>query len=209
MKFRFVISVLLFFLCTSLYSKSPDNDDSQITETQYVPLQTNYNLTVGYNIDPKFTHNYFQGKLMVDLAEGWFNRFGFLSAIGGEIGFSQNDTNSSSFIATLYAPGLGFSYRIFKGLVASTGVYFTQTWYRTKEVNDLITVNTLVYSNGLAVPVNIRYYFNDYIAVLASANFMFHPWVPIQNENGKNSSIYDVVTQVNIGVTFSVPSRQL
>ena len=146
---------------------------------------------------------------MVDLAEGWFNRFGFLSAIGGEIGFSQNDINSSSFIATLYAPGLGFSYRIFKGLVASTGVYFTQTWYRTKEENDLITVNTLVYSNGLAVPVNIRYYFNDYIAVLASANFMFHPWVPIQNENGKNSSIYDVVTQINIGVTFSVPSRQL
>ncbi len=209
MKFRFVISVLLFFLCTSLYSKSPDNDESQMTEARYVPLQTNYNLTAGYNIDPKFSHNYFQGKIMIDLAEGWLNRFGFLSAIGGEFGFSQNESDSSSFIATLYAPGLGFSYRIFKGLVASTGVYFIQTWYRTKEVNDLISVNTIVYSNGLAVPVNIRYYFNDYIAVLVSGNFMFHPWVPIQNENGKNNSVYDVVTQLNIGVTFSVPSRQL
>ena len=207
MKFRFVISVLLFFLCTSLYSKTPD-DDSQKTEAQYFPLQTNFNLSVGYNIDPKFSRNYLQGKIMIDLAEGWLNRFGFLSAIGGEIGFSQNDVDSSSFIATLYAPGLGFSYHVFQKLVVSSGLYFTQTWYRTKEENELNTVNTVVYSNGLAVPLNIRYYINDYIAVLASANFMFHPWVPIQNENGKNNSIYDVVTQVNIGVTFSIPSRQ-
>ena len=209
MKFRFVISVLLFFLCTSLYSKSPDNDDTQKTDFQYSPLQTNYNLTVGYNLDPKFTHNYFQGKVMIDLAEGWLNRFGILSAIGGEVGYYKTDSESSTVIATLYAPGIGFSFHIFDRLVTSAGIYFTQTWYSTKEKSDLITVNTLVYSNGLAIPISIRYYITDYLAINASANFMFHPWIPIQNENGKNNSVYDVVTQMNIGVTFSVPSRQL
>ena len=209
MKFRFVISVLLFFLCTSLYSKSPDNDDSQKTDFQYSPLQTNYNLTVGYNLDPKFTHNYFQGKVMIDLAEGWLDRFGILSAIGGEVGYYKTDSESSTVIATLYAPGIGFSFHIFGRLVTSAGIYFTQTWYSTKEKSDLITVNTLVYSNGLAIPISIRYYITDYLAINASANFMFHPWIPIQNENGKNNSVYDVVTQMNVGVTFSVPSRQL
>ena len=207
MKFRFFISILLFFLCTSLYSQSKDTDNSKKTEYRDFPLYTNYNLAFGYNLDPKFTYNFFQGKIMIDLAEGWLNRFGISSVLGGDIGYSQNDSESSSVIATLYAPGLGFSFCIFSKLVVSSGVYFSQTWYITKEENAQIPVNSLVYSNGLAVPLKIRYYITDFIAVLASANFMFHPWIPIQNENGKNTSVYDFVTQLNIGVTFSVPSK--
>lgn len=207
MKFRFVISILLFFLCTSLYSQS-QNDDSQKKEYREHPLYTNYELSAGYNLDPKFTSNYFQGKIIVDLAEGWFKRFGFSSAIGGDIGYSKNDGNSSSLIATLYAPGFGFSYCILPKLIVSVDVFFTQTWYKTKETNNTNTVNSLVYSNGLAVPVKMRFYFTDFIAASASVNCMFHPWIPIQNESGKNTTIYDFVTQMNIGVTFSIPSRQ-
>ena len=207
MKFRFVISILLFFLCASLYSQS-QNDDSQKKDYRSHPLYNNFDLSAGYNIDPKFTSNYFQGKIMIDLAEGWFNRFGFSSAIGGEIGLKQNDSDSSSFITTLYAPGLGFSFCILPKLITSVGVFFTQTWYQTKEINENNTVNSLVYSNGLSVPVKIRFYFTDFIAASASVNFLFHPWIPIQNESGKNNTVYDFVTQMNVGVTFSIPSRQ-
>jgi len=207
MKFRFVISILLFFLCASLYSQS-QNDDSQKKEYRAHPLYNNFDLSAGYNVDPKFTSNYFQGKIIIDLAEGWFKRLGFSSAIGGEIGLKQNNSDSSSFIATIYAPGLGFSFCIFPKLIASVGVFFTQSWYQTKEINENNTVNSLVYSNGLAVPVKIRFYFTDFIAISASVNCMFHPWIPIQNESGKNTTVYDFVTQMNVGVTFSIPSRQ-
>lgn len=207
MKFRFVISILLFFLCASLYSQS-QNDDSQKKEYRSHPLYNNFDLSVGYNLDPKFTSNYFQGKIIVDLTEGWIKRFGFSSAIGGEIGLKQSDSYSSSFITTIYAPGLGFSFCIFPKLITSVGVFFTQTWYQTKEINENNTVNSLVYSNGLAVPVKIRFYFTDIIAISASINCMFHPWLPIQNENGKNTKVYDFVTQANIGITISIPSKQ-
>ena len=208
MKFRFLISILLFFLCTSLYSQSQNDEDSKKTEYRDFPLYTNYNLSAGYNIDPKFNSRYLQGKIVVDLAEGWIKRIGFSSAIGGEIGLKQNDSSSSSFIATLYAPGLGFSFCIFPKLITSVDVFFTQTWYQTKEINEINTVNSMVYSNGLAVPVKIRFYFTDFIAVSASVNCMLHPWIPIQNENGKDTTVYDFVTQVNVGVTISVPSKQ-
>lgn len=200
MKFRFVISILLFFLCTSLYS--------QQNEYQAFALQTNYNLSFGYDLDPKFNNNYFHGKILVDLAEGWFNRFGISSAIGGDIGSSKNSDTSSSLIATLYTPEIAFSYYILPKLVASAGLAFTQTWYITKEESSLNTVNTLIYSSGLALPVKLRYYCTDYIAAHLSVNFFFHPWISIQDKNGKNKSIYDAVTQMNVGVTFSVPSRR-
>ena len=197
MKFRFVISILLFFLCTSLYALEQ-------SEYKDFALQTNYNLSVGYNLDPKFTDDYLQGKIMIDLAEGWFKRFGILSAIGGEIGYKKSGDSSSSIIATLYTPEIGFSYYIFPKLVTSAGVCFTQSWYITKED----AVNTLVYSSGLALPVKLRYYFTDYIAALVSVNFLIHPWISVQDENGKTDTVYDAVTQLNVGVTFSVPSKR-
>jgi len=209
MKFRFVISVLLFFLSFPLTAQTLADEESQAAQYQDFAFQTNYNFMAGFNIDPKFENNFFQGKIMIDLAEGFFNRFGISVSLGGEIGYKRPDSTTSSLIASLYTPEIAFSYYIFPQFIASAGLSFTQSWYMTKEVSEN-TVNTLVYTNGLSLPVKVRYYFTKHIAALASVNFLLHPWISISDENtGKNKTIWDFVTQANLGITISLPSRRL
>lgn len=196
---RFLLAI--FLISTLFFSVFAEDDESLYSPYGY---QSNFSFYVCDTYDFSGQKDYLQGKISIDLAEGWFGRWGIYTSIGVDLGGQLDSKVDSSTIATVFTPDIGVSYYLNPKLIVSGGFGLSQTWYKTTEEK----THTTIYSCGLAVPVKLRYYIFDNFAVTGSLIPMLQPGTP-EEKGDRTKSRLVFVTQFNLGVTLSVPSRRL